>query len=297
MKNKIKYALKSLFHKIDGLHDNCPSCSSKSYVQIGSKEFIKYPTALRYCNDCKVFFRHPTTLEDESKKFYEDEYVQNGLTTDLPSTDSLQGLLNSNFAGSEKDFSNWIHLLEGIADKLKRKIRVLDYGANWGYTVYQMKKLSFVDEAVGYEYSDIRRRYGEANLNVSYIRETEFENNFDVVFSSHVIEHMHNPSLFRGHMDRLLARRGFVIVTCPNGSMSSLLENPNRWKKLWGEVHPNFISDLYLLKQFSDYEGIVFDDSVSDLEDSTHINQLTKPPSSRLPSSCNLIGVFRINAE
>lgn len=293
MKSKIIYALKSFLHRVDGLHDNCPSCASKSYFQINLKEFLKFPTSLRSCNDCGILYRHPTTLEDESKKFYESEYAQTGLTTDLPSAQALKSLLDKNFSGSEKDFSRWVPLINEIADQMGRKIRVLDYGANWGYTIYQLNKLNYVDVAIGYEYSDSRREFGERNLGVSYISDSKFTNDFDLVFSSHVIEHMHNPSLFKGNMDKLLKRGGFVVVTCPNGSLSAFMKNPSTWRRLWGLVHPNFISDLYLIKQFHDYEGNVFEEDSRNPESVIDLSSLSKPPSSRLPTSSNLIGVFR----
>ena len=297
MKKKIQYAFRSLLHRIDGLHDACPSCGSKSSLLLNSKEFKKYPTSLRSCNDCSLLYRHPTTLEEESKKFYEDEYVEKGLTTDLPNTATLRNLMKSNFSKTEKDFSKWVPLIECIANKMGKKIRVLDYGANWGYSVYQLNKLDCVDEAVGYEYSDIRRKYGENNLNVKYICEAEFTNNFDLVFSSHAIEHMHNPSVFRAHIDSLMASRAFTILTCPNGSMGALFQHPNLWRHYWGEVHPNFISDSYLLKQFNDYEGAVFncDELGNEIVDLLHIDQLTKPPVSYLPTTGNLLGIFRSN--
>lgn len=292
MKNKVMYALKSLSNRVDGLHNNCPSCGSNEYHQINSKEFVKFPTSLRICHCCNLFYRYPTTLEVESKKFYESEYVQAGLTTDLPSAESLKYLLDKNFSGSEKDFSRWLPLFEEIADQLGRKIRLLDYGANWGYAVHQFDQLDCVDEAIGYEYSDARRKFGEKNLGAKYITEEKFQNDFDLVFSSHVIEHMHNPSHFKSHMDKLLKRGGFVVVTCPNGSLSALSKNPSGWRRLWGSTHPNFISDSYLITQFHNYEGNVFEEDIPRPHSLIDLSSLSNPPSSRLPTSGSLIGVF-----
>lgn len=292
MKRKIKYAFKALIHRNDGLHNDCPSCGSKNYKQIAAREFLKFPTSLRHCDNCKLLYRHPVTLEEESKKFYENDYVQSGLTTDLPNKSSLQMLLDSNFIGSEKDCSKWFPLLQGISNKLNRKIRVLDYGANWGYTVHQFKTWDFIDEAVGFEYSDVRREFGQDKLKLRYISEAEFDNKFDVVFSSHVIEHMYNPSLFRTHMDRLLLSDGYTVVTCPNGSLTALFENPVGWRCHWGEVHPNFISDEYLIQQFRDYKGVVISEQDDCPADSKYLDHLQSPPVSCLPSRENLIGIF-----
>lgn len=289
---KLKYAFSMLLKKYGGKHNGCPACKSEVYVQLGSSEFKKGPTCLRHCSECKLLYRHPITIESESKNFYEQEYTEPGLTTDLPTAKELAPLLASNFCDSEKDLSAWIPLFKRISTKLNRKIRILDYGANWGYTVYQLNQLDFVEFAAAYEYSEVRASYGKGHLGVTYIDESQFSNDFDVVYSSHVIEHMHNPKLFETHVDKLINDEGYCIVACPNGSMTGLLANPTVWKYLWGKVHPNFISDEYLLNIFSDYEGAVFD-APSGLVTYDYLDHLDYPPVSTLPKTAFLLGVFR----
>ena len=289
---KIRYAIRCLYKKFDRFHDSCPSCSSTNYKIIRSKEFIKFPTSLRHCDECLLLYRHPTTLENESKKFYEKEYSQKGLTTDLPNLDELKNLMATNFKNSEKDFSFFFPFFYEISKKLGRKIKILDYGSNWGYLIYQLKSLDFVDIAMGYEYSKVMRSYGERYLKVKYINEDEFNNQFDVIFSSHTIEHMFNPSIFKSHIEKL-TRDGYCIITCPNGSLNALFENPTSWRSLWGEVHPNFISDEYLINQFYDYEGGVFSLPKYDIDISFYLKNLTLPPCSFLPKEGSLLAIFK----
>ncbi|MCJ2185695.1 class I SAM-dependent methyltransferase [Novosphingobium beihaiensis] len=260
---------------------------------MSAPEFKKFPTSLRHCNNCKLLYRHPTTSEHESKAFYEKEYYQPGLTTDLPNSEALKKLIKSNFAGSEKDFSRWLPLIHSISKKLNKKIRVLDYGANWGYTAHQLNEQEYIEDALAYEYSSVRSAFGAKNLNIKYVNENEFSQDFDLVFSSHAIEHMHNPSIFKKHMDKLLPIGGYCIVTCPNGSLTAMINKSSGWRKLWGEAHPNFISDEFLLNQFNNYEGAIFREDLSDLKNFDYLNHLSTPPASFLPISSNLIGVFR----
>lgn len=288
---KLRYALSMLINKYDGKHNGCPACKSEAYLSLSSAEFNKFPTSLRHCSGCKLLYRHPITLESESRKFYEEEYTESGLTTDLPTATELAPLLESNFYDSEKNLKE-MQLLKRISTKLNRKLRILDYGANWGYNVYQLNQQDFIEFAAGYEYSKVRASYGVENLGVTYIDESQFSNDFDVVYSAHVIEHMYNPKLFETHVDKLINDDGYCIVRCPNGSMTGLLANPNIWKALWGEVHPNFISDEYLLNIFSDYEGAAFD-APNGLAKYDYLNHLDYPPVSLLPKTPFLLGVFR----
>jgi predicted SAM-dependent methyltransferase len=87
-----------------------------------------------------------------------------------------------------------------------------------------------------------RRAFGDKNLGIKYVNNPACLNvSVDLLFSSHVIEHMSNPDNFKKCADIVLKPDSVILLTCPNGSDSARLTLG--WSKLWGEVHPNFISD------------------------------------------------------
>ena len=208
------------------------------------------------------------------------------MTTVLPSDKELLELKNSNFSNSEKDFSYINPVLKSISNYLGRKLKILDYGANWGYFAFQLKKLDFVESVKCYELSLPRRQFGEAKLGIEYIEKPpEKDMRFDLLFSSHVIEHMQNPIILKDWIVKSLKDDGISLITCPNGSDSAKF-NKN-WSQLWGEVHPNFISDRFLCKNFSDFQGTVFDESLLNEKDLAS-KLCNKEMSSMLPESSNL---------
>lgn len=262
----------------------CPCCNSKKYNLIDSKYFGI--TKLLECKSCKLRYRIPQDSKEYNFKFYQSSYEQGGLTTDLPRDKELLELKNTNFSNSEKDFSYINPLLKSISNYLGRKLKILDYGANWGYFAFQIKKLDFVESVKCYELSLPRRKFGEAKLGIEYIEKPpEKDMRFDLLFSSHVIEHMQNPIILRDWIIKSLKDDGISVITCPNGSDSAKF-NKN-WSQLWGEVHPNFISDRFLCKNFSDFKGTIFDESLlseKDLASKLCIKEI----SSMLPESPNL---------
>lgn len=292
---RFQYAFESIAKRLDGRHNLCPSCGSHEFLKFGGKWFRKFPTELRCCRSCSLLYRYPTTLEDESMKFYELEYVQPGLTTDLPDDRQLEKLVGSNFIGSEKDFSSWFELFRRISVQLGRQIKVLDYGANWGYAVRQIGSLEFVSESVGYEYSKLRSSFGARHLGVKYITEDQFDGSFDIVFSSHVIEHMHSPRIFRKHMDSLLAADGYVVMTCPNGSLSGIVDHGDSWRRLWGKVHPNMISDEYLIRQFDGYRGSIANADLSEASLVKSLESCTTSCASFMPTTSDLLAILKRN--
>ena len=129
-------------------------------------------------------------------------------------------------------------------------------------------------------------------MSISYFNPKRDDYTFDVVFSSHVIEHMHNPAILKEHMDLFLAEDGFLILTCPNGSMSRLFNDPEGWRKHWGSVHPNHISDEYLVELFKEYKGAVFEERLTEEMFSEWINSCEYPVASHFPATGNLVALF-----
>jgi hypothetical protein len=289
---KANYAFSALKKRLCGGYGACPSCGHENFFKFSGREFHKIPTSLRFCKNCKFFYRYPTTLKDESLAFYEREYVQTGLTTDLPDEVSLEALVAKNFSDTEKDFSIWIPLFKMISQQLDRKIRIIDYGANWGYTAYQLRKCDFVSDCIAYEVSGVRKSYGKQKLNIDYVEEEEFSNSFDVLFSSHALEHMYNPMIIRDHTNALLKPGGYAILTCPNCSLSAV-PNHKKWRQSWGQVHPNGITDGFLLNIFSDYNGAVGNEILDDKMFLELLAGCETKLSSFLPTTPNLLAVMK----
>lgn len=290
--SKFNYALSAIRKRIGGKYKNCPVCGSSASFQFKGREFRKLPTSLRYCPNCKFFYRYPTTLMEESLSYYDREYVQPGLTTDLPNKRALKQLLDKNFLGTEKDFSKWMVLFELISNRFGRKIKVIDYGANWGYTSLQIKKNSFVSDCLAYEISGLRKSFGKEKLGIEYIEEKDFDCTFDVLFSSHVVEHMYNPALINIHASSLLRPGGYAIITCPNCSLSAVPINKN-WRHSWGEVHPNGITDGFFITQFIGYTGAIGNEELTASAFAEFLDSCKTRLASWLPTTPNLLAVMR----
>ena len=252
--NKIKYLIKTILKTNKKF--KCPVCSNLDCIPIDRKFFGL--TKLVECKSCKIRCRTPQDSVKENIDFYHSGYSQH-TATDLPSKEKLEDLKKNNFAdfmySASTDYEKIIKL---ISNYLGRKISIFDYGANWGYKAYLFQSFEFVDIVKCYELSKPRRKFGEDNLGIRYINDI-FDNDqqFDLFFSSHVIEHMSNPLEIKSWANKFLKEDGILLITCPNGS-DSAKDNLN-WSKLWGENHPNFISDEFLCKNFEDYEGIILD--------------------------------------
>lgn len=271
---------------------SCPNCGA-SGSRLMSRKFVI--SELRLCSNCGINFRWPTDSIDTGDVVYQDAYSQPGLTTDLPGPELLEELKRSQFKGSEKDFSPYIAFLQSFfGDQLNHQ-KVLDYGANWGYFLFQLQ-LAGACNAHGYEISVPRRRFGEKALGVSYIDElSKTGENYDVIVSTHVIEHVPAPSVMLRDICLSLNKGGLLVLECPNGSLSAAAFEG--WDSQWGRIHPYYISDSYLVKTLKElgFVGIIVDKpeflSLSSLSSEEIRSQVDVCLCSRSPISSSLVVV------
>ena len=136
-------------------------------------------------------------------------------------------------------------------------MKILDYGCSWGYFVYKMKNIGL--DAVGFELSKIRSKYGENNLDIKiYTEDAEIRNGNDIFFSSHVIEHLLDLKEHFKLIKEKLTAQGFLVVFCPNGSEEFHKRDPKLYNQTWGNLHPNYISIPFLQSVFAKNPYAIF---------------------------------------
>ena len=241
---KIDYFLRSAMKRLLGRGRSCPSCGYHESSLVASKYLI---TELRRCNQCLLMFRIPTTSASENFTFYQRRYSQ-GFTTDMPVTEELVRLIKSGFKGTEKDYSQITSLLEILG--VSKGSRLFDYGCSWGYGSWQFRTAGYVVES--FEISQSRRDYARQKLGcvvhskISDVRSQDF----DVFFSSHVLEHVPSPQAVIDFAELIMKPGGLFLAFTPNGSPEYRSAQPERWQKAWGNVHPNFLDKQYYRGRF-----------------------------------------------
>jgi 2-polyprenyl-3-methyl-5-hydroxy-6-metoxy-1,4-benzoquinol methylase len=243
---KIAYFWRSLSKQFTNERFRCPSCGCMKSDVVDRKFLV---TQLRRCANCQLMYRTPTDDPATNASFYENEYTQ-GFTTDVPSDEALIDLRKQNFAGSEKDYSYYIGVLTQLG--LRPGARIFDYGCSWGYGSYQLAQAGF--EVVSFEVAPSRKRYAVERLGVRTVDDmeqviSERADYFDCFFSAHVVEHVPSPAQAFDYAMRLSKRGGLFVSFTPNGSQAHRAVAPG-WRALWGEVHPNFIDDVFLDSNF-----------------------------------------------
>ncbi len=214
---------------------SCPACESANTVRLKRKALV---TQLCECLSCHLRFRIPKDTASETEAFYQDDYEQ-GVTTECPSPSELKRLLETRFAGSEKDFRSYLEVLRSLG--LRKDHVVLDFGSSWGYGSWQLKQEGCV--VYSFEISAPRARYAGQHLDCQMLTSAnEVPVSVDFFFSAHVIEHLPNPNIIWETARKVLKSNGTLVLFMPNGDPSREREDDRSYHQLWGKVHPLLVT-------------------------------------------------------
>lgn len=97
---------------------------------------------------------------------------------------------------------------------------ILDYGCGWGHYAVEMAKKNNKVEAIDFPNEiEICTLYwkNQPNINFSTKKIQDFaDETFDIVVSSQVIEHVHNPGTYLSEINRVLKTEGSLVISLPN---------------------------------------------------------------------------------
>ena len=240
---KLSYLVESAVKWVARVGIICPSCGNDQTRVLDRKYLV---TQLRRCGKCGLLFRTPTGDAAKMARFYQQHYEQ-GFTTDLPSDEKLEEFLATGFRRTEKDYSLYIDIL--AAAGVKPGMRLLDFGCSWGYGSWQLMKAGF--DVSAFEISSRRCQFARERLKIDAYDDIDLiRGDFDVIFSSHVLEHVPAVGPTISRLWSMLREGGRLIAFTPNGSLEYRNEHPRPWHLCWGMVHPNMLDEVFYERAF-----------------------------------------------
>jgi 2-polyprenyl-3-methyl-5-hydroxy-6-metoxy-1,4-benzoquinol methylase len=205
-------------------------------------------TQLRRCDRCGLMFRWPKEAAEDNLAYYQSSYEEATVTT-LPAVASLPAEIAAHFANTGRDLRPMIELLR----RHETGGRLLDYGCSWGYGVHQFRSAGY--KAQGFEISEPRARYARENLGVDIVSSQEAlpDAAFDIVFTSHVLEHIPNPDVPFHAFARLLRLGGLLLIFVPNGAGQAARDLGTAWGPMIGENHVLALTAEFFARNLLDY--------------------------------------------
>lgn len=215
---------------------DCPGCRSPQFRSKFSKNDFEY----RQCDRCGSVFCSPRPTQETLLKFYE-------------SGDSSGYWANVFFpavaeARREKLFRKKAGRIAEILSKkgLPDSLSICDVGAGYGIFLEELRavfpKASLHAVEPGRDLAEKCRAKGFETLETYAEGARAWENRFDLVISSEVIEHVFSPEEFVRSLFHLVKAGGYVLLTGLGYEGFDILTLQEKSKSIFPPHHINFLS-------------------------------------------------------
>jgi 2-polyprenyl-3-methyl-5-hydroxy-6-metoxy-1,4-benzoquinol methylase len=192
----------------------CNNCHSIKYEVVHEENKAQYQQIVK-CTKCGLMYVYPLKI-DINKRYWEgkEKDVSNVEAEPLFSK-KMSFMIDQKEQLQVRDFSSSIKHIEKL---LPNKGSALEVGPSAGYFLHELEKRGWM--VTGIEPSESRRNDAKRIFGYDFIpdklEDTNLpENNFDVIFMFHVIEHILDPSEFISMLYRYLKPGGILVMETP----------------------------------------------------------------------------------
>lgn len=192
----------------------CGSTDRSLYWDCGDYTFSR-------CNNCKLIYQYPQPVQKDLSLRYDSNYFDYEINNEKNFFSLMLETL------SDIDFDS----LSSNFDIAKSEF--LDVGCATGLLPEYMKNEGWVSRGV--ELCEASASYGKNIRKVDIyngtLEEAEFsDNQFSIVHSSHLIEHLTSPSGYVEEVYRILKPGGYFITTTPNAASFQAIMFGRNWR-------------------------------------------------------------------
>jgi len=169
-----------------------------------------------------------------SKEYWIDRKAENSIKSNYEDTDSL----------SKK--RSWESQLKYCVSYIKNKNKLLEIGAGGGQSLEWFEEKNFDVTGIEPDQNNVKlinKRLKKGKCLVGFVEDIEIEEKFDIIWMSHVLEHLVNPKQFLEKTKNMLKENGIFFIEVPNAENKNLLE-----KTIFTDPHTFHFSRKSLIK-------------------------------------------------
>lgn len=194
-------------------NDNLENYADTSYMRL----------AIKYCKQCNTYITGSSEDEvrERSKEIYKKEYWD-GRFSELA--------IKSNYTDihSQGKYRQWISQIAYCEPYLKNHPKILEIGSGPGQALFWFKERGF--DITGLEPDErnaqmINQKLEKEICHVGFAEEMQIQGKFDIIWISHVFEHLFRPDTFLKKCLEKLNDKGIIFIEVPNCINSEILES------------------------------------------------------------------------
>ena len=187
----------------------CPLCGSTGYKPKWKKSEIPFVK----CSSCSLVFQNPQPEAAELGGRYDDEYFN----YEIANEESFFRLMRLGL--SDVRFFDYEKRMKSL--QAAEPLSFLDIGCATGALLRFMRERSWTVKGIEIcaRSADYGRRTHGLDIFTGTIEAAEIpDNSFDVIHSSHLVEHLTEPALFFREAARILKPGGVIVTVTPDVS-------------------------------------------------------------------------------
>lgn len=221
----------------------CISCESNSFSLYSEKSNMNLQ--VYRCSECGLFVTGKTENEmrERSNQIYASEYWE-----DRKALQSLESNFTDDF--SIYKLKHWRSQVKYCKSFLENKKDVLEIGSGAGQALVFFEKDGFNVTGIEPDARNvhmINQKLKHGHCIIGYVEDTPIEGMFDVIWVSHVFEHLIRPDMLLSRCKDNLRENGIIFIEVPECENPKILresihENPSTYhftKKTLSNVAKN----------------------------------------------------------
>lgn len=192
---------------------NCIICSKSTLIEYTPTSYLNLP--VYYCDNCDLYATGNSENEIKSK------LIENYKEAKWVGDESYQFMLRSNYADRESlgKKRQWISQFAYCESFLKNKKRFFEIGSGAGQTICWFEEMGF--SVIGIEPNKrsvelINKRLKNGHCITGFAEDISIDEKFDIIWMSHVFEHLLRPDLFLEKCKKNLEPDGIIFIEVPN---------------------------------------------------------------------------------
>lgn len=206
----------------------CVGCENSSFIKYSNSSYLGLPVYC--CKNCELYVTGSSENEIRqlSEKLYQDEYWR-----ERKSIDSIDSNYEDDFGKYRRN--QWLSQVSYCDLFLKNKKTLLEIGSGAGQALIWFEENGFNVTGIEPDKRNvdlINKKLKNGKSICGFLENIQLEEKFDIIWLSHVFEHLVRPDLLLKKCKSLLNSGGIIFIEVPDCSnnkilKSSIMDNPS----------------------------------------------------------------------
>jgi len=206
---------------------NCIICK-KEISENSDNSYFEIPTY--HCKNCKLFVtgNDENELRKKIEKLYQGDYW-----TERESEKSINSYFSDEI--SQGKYRNWLSQFLYCKPFIQNKKSILELGVGGGQASFWFDQKGYDITGIEPDERNVRlinKKLKRGKIIHGFIEDINLEQKFDVIWMSHVLEHLIRPDIFLKKININLKQEGVFFIEVPSSEHgptlnSSIYKNPH----------------------------------------------------------------------